>query len=171
MHLRSQARSRRHASASKRRSKNRPATSPASISVITPGGRRKRETGAGVGPPPSSRTPSHLPPGNDTGPGERSRLPARHLAWGPLYNVPSAGIGLVSGGFLGRRGVVVVGNVPMTRSARRDGKYPAMFLLRRRRAPILLQDLPEADGNEESKTSKGKSFCLRRWARHGSAAP
>lgn len=93
------------------------------------------------------------------------------LRGGLSTTFPSAGIGLVSGGFLGRRGVVVVGNVPMTRSARRDGKYPAMFLLRRRRAPILLQDLPEADGNEESKTSKGKSFCLRRWARHGSAAP
>lgn len=46
----------------------------------------------------------------------------------------------------------------MTRSARRDRKYPAMFLLRRRRAPIPLQDLPGADGNEESEASKGKSL-------------
>lgn len=63
------------------------------------------------------------------------------------------------GGILGCRGIVVVGIVPMTRSAHREPKISAMFLLRpSRRGPIPLQDLSEADGIEESETPKGKSF-------------
>ena len=55
---------------------------------------------AGFGPPRSSRTPSHLPPGNNTGLGEKVTLICTSPQWGHFYDVPSDGMGLVSGRFL-----------------------------------------------------------------------
>lgn len=66
-----------------------PRHSSASISVITPEdvGNMKPARTSPL-PTAASRTPSHLPPGNNTRADERSRLLARHLQWGPLYDVP-----------------------------------------------------------------------------------